>query len=79
MANEKIEVVNRVEAENKLTISMGRKKNMGNYQSMDTAVHYSINIPEDASDDDIKQKIEKCKIVVSQALEDAEKENQSGF
>ena len=79
MANEKIEVVNRVEAENKITISMGRKKNMGNYQSMDTSVYYSINIPEDASDDDIKQKIEKCKIVVSQALEDAEKENQSGF
>lgn len=79
MANERVEVINKVESENKVTISMSRKKNMGNYQSMDTSVYYSINVPEDIGDNDLQKKIEKCKKTVVKALEEAEEENKKGF
>lgn len=79
MANEKVEVINKVESENKITISMSRKKNMGNYQSMDTSVYYSIQVPEDATDEEIQKRIDKCRNITSKALADAEVENQKGF
>lgn len=79
MANEKMEIINKVESENKITISMSRKKNMGNYQSMDTSVYYSVNVPEDADQVEIDQKIQQCKSVVLKTLKEAEDENQKGF
>jgi hypothetical protein len=79
MANEKMEIINKVESENKITITMSRKKNMGNYQSMDTSVYYTINIPEDASDAEVQAYIDKCRNIVSKSLADAEIENQKGF